>query len=78
MSDFSLITFISINLMIWHLEIAERIQNQNQNMGESMRTFLISMVAWSWIIVGQIKLCKTKLAEALPEKDNQAGEGPRE
>lgn len=43
-----------------------------------MRTFLISMVAWSWIIVEQIKLCKTKLAEALPEKDNQAGEGPRE
>lgn len=78
MSDFSLITFISINLMIWHLEIAERIQNQNQNMGESMRTFLISMVAWSWIVVEQIKLCKTKFAEALPEKGNQASEGPRE
>lgn len=43
-----------------------------------MRTFLISMVAWSWIVVEQIKLCKTKFAEALPEKDNQAGEGPRE
>lgn len=68
--------------MIWCVELAETIhdqnQNQNNNMRESIKTYLINMVAWSQFIADLIKLSKTKFAGALPEEDNKAGEWPKE